>query len=93
MHALAPSDIFRFEGFRLDRRAGLFGRDDSGAFIPVAIDSRAVDSLPLFDVSRSTNLIARPDPRRPQRYNFRRRAGRLARLRNQRPPHAEGAYC
>jgi len=93
MHALAPLDIFLFEDFRLDRRAGLFGRDDSGPFIPVAIAARALDSLPLFDVSRSTNLIARPDPRRPQRYNFRRRAGRLARLRNQRPPHAEGAYC
>src|SRR5271165_3809919 len=38
-------------------------------------------------------LIARPDPRWLRRYNFRRRAGRLGGLRNQRPPQAEEAYC
>ena len=45
MQALAPSDIFLFEGFRLDRRGGLFRRDDSGGFAPVAIGSRALDIL------------------------------------------------
>jgi TolB-like protein len=45
MQALAPSDTFLFEGFRLDRRGGLFRRDGSGAFVPVAIGSRALDVL------------------------------------------------
>jgi DNA-binding winged helix-turn-helix (wHTH) protein len=45
MQGLAPSDIFLFEDFRLDRRGGLSRRDDSGAFAPVAIGSRALDIL------------------------------------------------
>jgi TolB-like protein/Flp pilus assembly protein TadD len=45
MPGLAPSDIFVFEDFRLDRRGGLFRRDDNGAFVPVAIGSRALDIL------------------------------------------------
>ena len=32
------SDIFLFEGFRLDRRGGgLIRRDDSGTFVPVGL--------------------------------------------------------
>jgi hypothetical protein len=38
------SDIFLFEGFRLDRR-GLFRRDERGVFVPMAIGSRALDVL------------------------------------------------
>ena len=45
MQGLAPSDIFLFENFRLDRRGGLFRRDDTGAFVPVALGSRALDIL------------------------------------------------
>ena len=41
MQGLAPSDSFLFEDFRLDRRGGLFRRDNTGAFVPVAIGSRA----------------------------------------------------
>jgi TolB-like protein/Tfp pilus assembly protein PilF len=44
MKALATGDIFLFEGFRLDRR-GLFRRDHSGVFVPVACGSRALDVL------------------------------------------------
>ena len=45
MQGLAPSAIFQFEDFRLDRRGGLFRRDNTGAFVPVAIGSRALDIL------------------------------------------------
>ena len=45
MQGLAPSEIFQFEDFRLDRRGGLSRRDDSGAFIPVVIGSRVLDIL------------------------------------------------
>jgi len=44
MQALAVGETFLFEAFRLDRR-GLFRRDESGAFVPVAIGSRALDVL------------------------------------------------
>jgi DNA-binding winged helix-turn-helix (wHTH) protein len=43
---LATSDIFLFEGFRLDRRdGGLFRQDERGVFVPVAIGGRALDVL------------------------------------------------
>jgi len=46
MQGLAPSAIFRFEDFRLDRRGGgLFGCNGAGTFEPVAIGSRALDIL------------------------------------------------
>ena len=42
----APVDVFLFEGFRLDRRAGgLFRQDGPGSFAPVGIGSRALDVL------------------------------------------------
>ena len=42
MDALGTGDVFLFEGFRLNRRGGgLFRRDERGAFVPVAIGSRA----------------------------------------------------
>src|SRR6516164_6991554 len=45
MRGLRPSEIFLFENFRFDRRGGLFRRDNTGAFVPVAIGSRALDIL------------------------------------------------
>ena len=46
MKMQASSDSFLFEEFRLDRLGGgLFRRDDQGAFVPVAIGSRALDIL------------------------------------------------
>src|SRR5215472_4971217 len=46
MKMQASSDSFLFEEFRLDRLGGgLFRRDDHGAFVPVAIGSRALDIL------------------------------------------------
>ena len=45
MQGLAPSDIFLFEDFRLDRRGGLSRPDDSGGFAAVAVGSRALDIL------------------------------------------------
>jgi hypothetical protein len=45
METLPSSDTFLFEDFRLDRRGGLFRRDDTGAFVLVAIGSRALDIL------------------------------------------------
>jgi TolB-like protein len=44
MSALAPGDIFVFEGFRLDRH-GLFRRDELGVLEPVAVGGRALDLL------------------------------------------------
>jgi len=44
MEALCSTDIFLFEGFRLDRR-GLFRRCEDAALTPVEIGSRALDVL------------------------------------------------
>src|SRR5271165_1802861 len=53
MEALASSEGFLFENFRLDRHGGgLLRRDESGAFVPVQIGSRGLDILGV--------LIARP---------------------------------
>ena len=46
MQGLAPSEIFLFEDFRLDRHGGgLFCCNGAGTFEPVAIGSRALDIL------------------------------------------------
>src|SRR6516165_11266857 len=45
MQGLAPSEIFLFEDFRLDRRGGLFRCNGAGKNEPVAIGSRALDIL------------------------------------------------
>ena len=58
MEALATGDVFLFEGFRLDRRCGLFRRDERGVFVPMAIGSRAFDLLGVL-VERSGDLISR----------------------------------
>src|SRR5215467_6283690 len=45
MEGLSSTDIFLFEGFRLDRASGgLFRRGADGVFVPVAIGSRALES-------------------------------------------------
>ena len=59
MDALAADEIFAFEGFRLDRRAGgLFRADENGAWVPVPIGTRALDLLTLL-VSRHCELVQR----------------------------------
>ena len=59
MDALATADVFLFEGCRLDRR-GLSRRDQSGAFVPVPIGSRAVHILGVL-VRRAGDLVSRDD--------------------------------
>jgi DNA-binding winged helix-turn-helix (wHTH) protein len=59
MHARAADQIFRFEGFHLDRRAGgLFRADESGVPAPVTIGSRALDLLYLL-VRRHGDLVSK----------------------------------
>jgi DNA-binding winged helix-turn-helix (wHTH) protein len=49
MQGLAPSDIFVFEDFRLDRRGGGLSRcNGTGKFEPVAIGSSALDILAML---------------------------------------------
>ena len=57
--APATADVFLFEGFRLDRR-GLFRRDKNGAFIPIAIGSRALEVLHTL-VERPGELVSRDE--------------------------------
>ena len=46
MQGLAPSEIFQFEDFRLDRRSGgLFKYNGADKLEPIAIGSRALDIL------------------------------------------------
>ncbi len=59
MEAPAAADVFLFEDFRLDRR-GLFRRDHNGAFIPIAIGSRALEVLHTL-VERSGDLVLRDE--------------------------------
>src|SRR6202030_2549921 len=59
MEALAAGDVFLFDGFRLDRRAGgLSRRDERGDFVPMAMGSRALDVLGVL-VERSGDLVSR----------------------------------
>jgi DNA-binding winged helix-turn-helix (wHTH) protein len=61
MEALAESEVFLFEEFRLDRRGGgLFRRDDSGAFAPVAIGSRGLDILRVL-IERAGEVASKDD--------------------------------
>jgi hypothetical protein len=61
MDALAADEVFSFEGFRLDRRAGgLFRPDQNGVLVPVAIGSRALDLLILL-VRRHGDLVSRDE--------------------------------
>jgi hypothetical protein len=54
---VTTSDMFLFEGFRLDRH-GLFRRDVLGAFVPVAIGSRALDYARGWHISGVLRLWA-----------------------------------
>ena len=61
MDALAKGGIFLFEGFRLDRQArALFRRDEGGAFVPIAIGSRALEVLGVL-VERAGDLVSRDE--------------------------------
>src|SRR6266404_9425549 len=59
MDALATAGVFLFEGCRLDRR-GLSRRDQSGAFVPVLIGSRALEILGVL-VERAGDLVSREE--------------------------------
>jgi TolB-like protein/DNA-binding winged helix-turn-helix (wHTH) protein len=61
MGALGRGGTFLFEGFRLDRNAGaLFRRDDVGAFVPMAVGSRALEVLDVL-VERAGDLVSRDE--------------------------------
>jgi len=61
MGALGRGGIYLFEGFRLDRNAGvLFRRDEAGAFVPLAIGSRALDVLGVL-LERVGDLVSRDE--------------------------------
>ena len=59
MDALTAADVFLFEDFRLDRR-GLGRRDQSGAFVPIPIGSRALEILAVL-VKRPGDLVTRDE--------------------------------
>src|SRR6516225_86233 len=61
MDAIAHSEIFLFERFRLDRRGGgLFRADREGVFVPVTIGSRALDVLSVL-VERYGRLVSKEE--------------------------------
>ena len=61
MEALASSEVFRFEDFRLDRHGGgLFRRDDKGAFAPVAVGSRGLDILDVL-IARAGEVVSKDE--------------------------------
>src|SRR5215471_19205480 len=57
--ALVTTDVFLFEGFRLDRR-GLSRCDDQGCYVPVPLGSRALEVLGVL-VHRPGNLVSRDE--------------------------------
>jgi adenylate cyclase len=61
MDALAKVGVFWFEGFRLDQQArALSRRDGAGAFVPIAIGSRALEVLGVL-VGRAGDLVPRDE--------------------------------
>jgi TolB-like protein/DNA-binding winged helix-turn-helix (wHTH) protein/Flp pilus assembly protein TadD len=61
MDALDRSGAFQFEGFRLDRQARVLLRcDEAGAFVPMAVGSRAFDVLDAL-VGRAGELVSRDE--------------------------------
>ena len=61
MKMRASSNIFLFEEFRLDRvSGGLFRRDDHGAFVRVAIGSRALDILAAL-IERRGDIVSKEE--------------------------------
>jgi DNA-binding winged helix-turn-helix (wHTH) protein/TolB-like protein len=61
MHGLAPSAIFQFGDFRLDRRGGgLFRCNGAGTFELVAIGSRALDILGVL-IERADEVVSKDE--------------------------------
>ena len=60
MQGLAPSEIFLFEDFRVDRHGGLFCCNGGGTFEPVAIGSRALDILGLL-IERVGEVVSKDE--------------------------------
>ena len=61
MRGLAPSEIFLFEDFRLDRRGGgLFRCNGAGENEPVAIGSRALDILCVL-IERAGEVVSKDE--------------------------------
>ena len=61
MDALASADILFFGDFCLDRRGGgLSCRDDSGAYVPVAIGSRALTILDSL-IARAGGVVSKDE--------------------------------
>ncbi len=61
MDAPVPADVFLFEAFRFDRRAGvLFRYDEGGALVPLAIGSRALAVLSIL-MARQGGLVSKDD--------------------------------
>src|ERR1700752_1806370 len=61
MEALASSEVFLFDDFRLDRRGGgLCRRDDNGAFVPVAVGSRGLDILGVL-IERAGEVVSKDE--------------------------------
>ena len=61
MNVPVPNDVFLFEDFRLDRRAGgLFWHDATGGSTPVAIGSRALGVLSVL-VVRHGELVSKDE--------------------------------
>jgi DNA-binding winged helix-turn-helix (wHTH) protein len=59
MKTLACGGVFEFEDFRLDRQSRvLFRRDEVGAFVPMAVGSRALDVLDVL-LDQAGNLVLR----------------------------------
>ena len=58
---MARGGVFQFEEFRLDRQSRvLFRRDEAGAFVPMAVGSRALDVLDVL-LDRAGNLVLRDE--------------------------------
>lgn len=60
MRGLVPSELLLFGDFRLDRRGGLFRRDDNGGFAPIAIGSRGLDILGVL-IERAGEVVSKDE--------------------------------
>ncbi|MBV9479821.1 MAG: tetratricopeptide repeat protein [Acidobacteria bacterium] len=61
MDARAKGGVFLFEAFRFDRRTrSLYRRDEVGAFVPIAIGSRAFEVLDVL-LGRAGDLVSRDE--------------------------------